>query len=116
MGAVAAAGLDRPVFLVVSAQAPLMQRWFAADSRAGDPISTLSNLQLAGSSAIRRWLKPNLPLATQSWGWTAGHALLVLLVAASAAGAGARAGWIRLRVRRRSTNHDRPGGASCTGC
>ena len=26
-----------PVFFVVSAQAPLMQRWFAADARAGDP-------------------------------------------------------------------------------
>lgn len=26
-----------PVFFAVSAQAPLMQRWFAADPRAGDP-------------------------------------------------------------------------------
>src|SRR3546814_10623166 len=28
-----------PVFFAVAAQAPLMQRWFAADARAGDPRS-----------------------------------------------------------------------------
>src|SRR3546814_6686984 len=35
-----------PVFFVVSAQAPLMQRWFAADPRAGDPyyLYAASNL------------------------------------------------------------------------
>ncbi|MBU0824538.1 MAG: fused MFS/spermidine synthase [Alphaproteobacteria bacterium] len=77
-----------PVFFVVSAQAPLMQRWFAADARAGDPyyLYAASNLgSFAGLISYPALVEPNLPLATQSWGWTAGYALLVLLVAASAA-------------------------------
>ena len=77
-----------PVFFVVSAQAPLMQRWFAADSRAGDPyyLYAASNLgSFAGLISYPALVEPTLPLAAQSWGWTAGYALLVLLVAASAA-------------------------------
>lgn len=77
-----------PVFFVVSAQAPLMQRWFAADARAGDPyyLYAASNLgSFAGLISYPALVEPNLPLAAQSWGWTAGYALLVLLVAASAA-------------------------------
>ncbi len=77
-----------PVFFVVSAQAPLMQRWFAADARAGDPyyLYAASNLgSFAGLISYPALVEPNLPLAAQSWGWTAGYALLVLLVVASAA-------------------------------
>ncbi|ALJ14955.1 fused MFS/spermidine synthase [Sphingopyxis macrogoltabida] len=77
-----------PVFFVVSAQAPLMQRWFAADARAGDPyyLYAASNLgSFAGLLSYPALVEPSLPLAAQSWGWTAGYALLVLLVAASAA-------------------------------
>lgn len=77
-----------PVFFVVSAQAPLMQRWFAADARAGDPyyLYAASNLgSFAGLISYPALVEPALPLAAQSWGWTAGYALLVLLVAATAA-------------------------------
>ncbi len=77
-----------PVFFVVSAQAPLMQRWFAADSRAGDPyyLYAASNLgSFAGLISYPAFVEPTMPLATQSWGWTAGYAALVLLVAAAAA-------------------------------
>ena len=77
-----------PVFFVVSAQAPLMQRWFAADARAGDPyyLYAASNLgSFAGLISYPALVEPSLPLAAQSWGWTAGYALLVLLVAACAA-------------------------------
>ncbi len=77
-----------PVFFVVSAQAPLMQRWFAADARAGDPyyLYAASNLgSFAGLISYPALVEPSLPLAAQSWGWSAGYALLVLLVAASAA-------------------------------
>ncbi len=77
-----------PVFFVVSAQAPLMQRWFAADTRAGDPyyLYAASNLgSFAGLISYPALVEPSLPLAAQSWGWTAGYALLVLLVAACAA-------------------------------
>lgn len=77
-----------PVFFVVSAQAPLMQRWFAADARAGDPyyLYAASNLgSFAGLISYPALVEPSLPLAAQSWGWSAGYALLVLLVAACAA-------------------------------
>ncbi|WP_439566751.1 spermidine synthase [Sphingopyxis sp.] len=77
-----------PVFFVVSAQAPLMQRWFAADRQAGDPyyLYAASNLgSFAGLISYPALVEPSLPLAAQSWGWTAGYALLVLLVAACAA-------------------------------
>ena len=77
-----------PVFFVVSAQAPLMQRWFAADARSGDPyyLYAASNLgSFAGLISYPALVEPNMPLAAQSWGWTAGYALLVLLVAGAAA-------------------------------
>ncbi|MGB6184232.1 MAG: hypothetical protein WBF65_03870, partial [Sphingopyxis granuli] len=77
-----------PVFFAVAAQAPLMQRWFAADPRAGDPymLYAASNLgSFAGLISYPALVEPALPLAVQSWGWSAGYALLVLLVAASAA-------------------------------
>lgn len=77
-----------PVFFVVSAQAPLMQRWFAADARAGDPyyLYAASNLgSFAGLISYPALVEPTMPLAAQSWGWTAGYALLVLLVAGAAA-------------------------------
>ena len=77
-----------PVFFMVAAQAPLMQRWFAADARAGDPyyLYAASNLgSFAGLISYPALVEPNLPLAMQSWGWTAGYAVLVLLVAAVAA-------------------------------
>jgi hypothetical protein len=77
-----------PVFFVVSAQAPLMQRWFAADPRAGDPyyLYAASNLgSFAGLISYPALVEPSLPLAAQSWGWSVGYGLLLLLVAASAA-------------------------------
>jgi len=77
-----------PVFFAVSAQAPLMQRWFAADARAGDPyyLYAASNLgSFAGLISYPALVEPAMPLAAQSWGWSAGYGVLVLLVAASAA-------------------------------
>ncbi|SBV31244.1 conserved membrane protein of unknown function [uncultured Sphingopyxis sp.] len=77
-----------PVFFVVSAQAPLMQRWFAADAGAGDPyyLYAASNLgSFAGLISYPALVEPAMPLAAQSWSWTAGYALLVLLVAGAAA-------------------------------
>ena len=77
-----------PVFFAVSAQAPLIQRWFAADTRAGAPYSLYAASTLgsfAGLISYPALVEPNLPLAAQSWGWTAGYALLVGLVAAAGA-------------------------------
>ncbi|MEQ8311979.1 MAG: fused MFS/spermidine synthase [Sphingopyxis sp.] len=77
-----------PVFFMVSAQAPLMQRWFATDPRAGDPyyLYAASNLgSFAGLISYPALVEPNMPLAAQSWSWSAGYAVLVLLVAGAAA-------------------------------
>jgi hypothetical protein len=76
-----------PVFFAVSAQAPLMQRWYAANPEAGDPywLYAASNLgSFAGLLAYPLFLEPNLPLGSQSWAWSAGYVLLIGLVAAAA--------------------------------
>jgi hypothetical protein len=76
-----------PVFFAVSAQAPLMQRWFAASPAAGDPypLYAASNLgSFAGLLAYPLLAEPLLPLGTQSVGWAVGYALLVALVALTA--------------------------------
>ncbi|MBO9723192.1 MAG: fused MFS/spermidine synthase [Novosphingobium sp.] len=72
-----------PVFFAVSAQAPLMQRWFAADPGAGQPwaLYAASNLgSFAGLLAYPLLAEPLLSLRQQSLTWSAGFALLVLLV------------------------------------
>lgn len=77
-----------PVFFAVSAQAPLMQRWFAADPSAGDPyvLYAASNLgSFGGLICYPALVEPNLPLAAQSLGWSLGYAVLLLFVVASAA-------------------------------
>ncbi|TCM20776.1 hypothetical protein EDF56_102439 [Novosphingobium sp. PhB165] len=77
-----------PVFFAVSAQAPLMQRWFAADPRAGEPwaLYAASNLgSFAGLLAYPLLAEPLLSLRQQSLAWSAGFVLLVLLVALAAA-------------------------------
>lgn len=76
-----------PVFFVVSAQAPLMQRWFAADPSAGQPwaLYAASNLgSFAGLIAYPLLAEPLLSLRAQSIAWSAGFALLVGLVACTA--------------------------------
>lgn len=77
-----------PVFFAVSAQAPLMQRWFAADSRAGEPwaLYAASNLgSFAGLLAYPLAAEPLLSLREQSLVWSAGFVLLVFLVILAAA-------------------------------
>jgi SAM-dependent methyltransferase len=79
-----------PAFFVISAQAPLMQRWFAANPAAGDPypLYAASNLgSFAGLLAYPLLAEPLLRIGTQSRGWAVGYGALILLVAA--------AGWSR---------------------
>ena len=73
-----------PVFFLVSAQAPLMQRWFAADPAAGEPwaLYAASNLgSFAGLLAYPLLAEPLLSLKLQSWAWSAGYVVLIALVA-----------------------------------
>ncbi len=76
-----------PVFFLVSAQAPLMQRWFAAGRSAGDPYAlyAASNIgSFAGLICYPILFEPNLTLKAQSWLWSAGYGVLVLFVGAVA--------------------------------
>ena len=73
-----------PLFFIVSAQAPLMQRWYALDPARGDPypLYAASNLgSFAGLLSYPLLVEPMLTLQQQSLLWSGGYALLVLLVA-----------------------------------
>jgi hypothetical protein len=83
-----------PLFFIVSAQAPLMQRWYALESTRGEPYAlySASNLgSFAGLLSYPLLVEPLLTLRQQSLLWSAGYALLVLLVAACALTIPARA-------------------------
>jgi len=72
-----------PLFFIVSAQAPLMQRWYALESARGDPypLYAASNLgSFAGLISYPLLVEPLMGLEQQSWLWTGIYALLVLLV------------------------------------
>ncbi|CAN5358777.1 fused MFS/spermidine synthase [soil metagenome] len=75
-----------PVFFVIAAQAPLIQRWFSA-SGGGNPyyLYAASNLgSFAGLLAYPLLVEPLLSLKQQSLLWTAGYILLAVMVAACA--------------------------------
>jgi SAM-dependent methyltransferase len=77
-----------PVFLLVSAQAPLMQRWFSLHPTATQPwaLYAASNLgSFAGLLAYPLVAEPLLSLRAQSWMWTTGYGLLILLIGLAAA-------------------------------
>ncbi|QGN54914.1 fused MFS/spermidine synthase [Novosphingobium sp. Gsoil 351] len=72
-----------PVFFLVSAQAPLMQRWFSANPNAGQPwaLYAASNLgSFAGLIAYPLVFEPLLGVHVQAWAWSAGYAALVVLI------------------------------------
>ncbi len=72
-----------PAFFAVSAQAPLIQRWFAAHPQAGDPypLYAASNLgSFAGLLAYPLLAEPLLSLGAQSWGWTLGYIAMFALI------------------------------------
>ena len=76
-----------PVFLLVSAQAPLMQAWFSADPSAGEPwaLYAASNLgSFGGLIAYPLLAEPLLSIRQQSFGWSLGYAGLILLIALAA--------------------------------
>lgn len=74
-----------PLFFLVSAQAPLIQRWYAADEATGDPywLYAASNVgSFAGLLSYPLLLEPNFPLAGQSALWAVGYVLLIACTAA----------------------------------
>jgi SAM-dependent methyltransferase len=75
-----------PLFIMVSAQAPLIQRWFAARG-GGDPypLYSASNFgSFCGLLAYPLLVEPRLTLQQQSYGWSAGYVLVLVLTAACA--------------------------------
>ena len=73
-----------PAFFAVSAQAPLIQRWFAAHRGAGNPypLYAASNLgSFAGLLTYPLLAEPLLSLGWQSRLWALGYLVLIALVA-----------------------------------
>jgi hypothetical protein len=71
------------LIFAISAQAPLMQRWFADSAPGQNPYAlyAASNLgSFGGLIAYPLLVEPNFRLMTQSWVWSALYAVLVLLV------------------------------------
>ncbi len=73
-----------PLFFAVSAQAPLMQRWYAATDPGRDPYAlyAASNVgSFGGLIAYPLLVEPLTALHSQSLMWSIGYGVLVLLVA-----------------------------------
>ncbi|OYY63011.1 spermidine synthase [Sphingomonas sp. 28-62-11] len=72
-----------PLFFAISAQAPLLQRWFSAAHPGRDPYAlyAASNLgSFGGLIAYPLLVEPGLALDAQSAVWSAGYALVAVLV------------------------------------
>jgi SAM-dependent methyltransferase len=76
-----------PLFFVVAAQAPLMQRWYALTGNQGDPYAlyAASNIgSFTGLIAYPLLVEPFMPMIAQSWLWSGIYMVLVLAIAACA--------------------------------
>ncbi|RYD54074.1 MAG: hypothetical protein EOP60_08670 [Sphingomonadales bacterium] len=76
-----------PLFFAISAQAPLLQRWYSVATHGRDPYAlyAASNIgSFGGLLAYPLLVEPGLALKGQSWLWTAGYVLVALLVAGCA--------------------------------
>lgn len=74
-----------PLFLAISAQAPLLQRWYAVASGGRDPYAlyAASNIgSFAGLLAYPLLVEPLLRVRSQSLLWSGGYLAVVLLVLA----------------------------------
>ena len=74
-----------PAFFAISAQAPLIQRWFAAHPEAGNPypLYAASNLgSFAGLLTYPLLAEPLLSIGSQSLYWAFGYGLLIVFVIA----------------------------------
>ncbi|MGJ3626618.1 hypothetical protein AB5I41_06685 [Sphingomonas sp. MMS24-JH45] len=76
-----------PLFFAVSAQAPLMQRWFAVARPGADPYPLYAASDLGsfvGLLAFPLLVEPLMSVTAQRWLWSAGYLALILLVLACA--------------------------------
>ena len=76
-----------PLFFAVSAQAPLLQRWFSLSFADRDPYAlyAASNFgSFAGLIAYPLLVEPGMTLVSQRWLWTAGYVAIGLMVLACA--------------------------------
>lgn len=76
-----------PLFFVVAAQAPLMQRWYAISGNKGEPYAlyAASNIgSFAGLLTYPLIVEPFTALQTQKWLWSGIYLLLMALVATCA--------------------------------
>ena len=74
-----------PLLFAVSAQAPLMQRWFADSAPGANPYALYAASNLGSFGGLITYpliVEPNLRLIWQSWGWSALYLALVGLVIA----------------------------------
>ncbi len=77
-----------PLFFAISAQAPLLQRWFSLSRRGDDPYAlyAASNLgSFAGLIAYPLLVEPGMALDGQRVLWSSGYVAVALLVALCAA-------------------------------
>lgn len=73
-----------PLFFAIAAQAPMIQRWYSVATHGRDPYAlyAASNVgSFGGLIAYPLLVEPNMALNSQSWLWTAGYALVFVLVA-----------------------------------
>ncbi|RYY44243.1 MAG: hypothetical protein EOP59_06505, partial [Sphingomonadales bacterium] len=76
-----------PLFFAISAQAPLLQRWYSVSTGGRDPYAlyAASNIgSFGGLIAYPLLVEPMLALKGQSWLWSAGYVLVFLLIAGCA--------------------------------
>ena len=91
-----------PLFLLVSANAPLLQRWFSLSGGVDPyPLFAASNFgSFAGLIAYPLLLEPLLPVSAQSLLWTGGYAILFVLLGGCALLLTKNRGSAAMRVRR----------------
>lgn len=78
-----------PPFLVLSGTGPILQRWFSRSghAQAAEPYQLYAASNLGSALALLAYpflMEPRMRLAGQSGTWTAGYALLAVLIAACA--------------------------------